>query len=66
MLHDEAAYFSGAVKFKEEAKQWVKDFTNIYQTKHVTLYMHILAMHVPEFLKCYGNLITFTKQQFQT
>ena len=24
--------------------------------------MHILVKHVPEFLKCYGNLITFTQQ----
>ena len=61
-LHDEAISFSGAVKFEEDTKQWVKDFTKIYQTKHVTPYMHILAMHVPEFLKCYGNLVTFTQQ----
>ena len=63
MLHDEVVSFSGAVKFEEEAKQWVKHFTNIYKTKHVIPYMHILAMHVPEFLKCYGNLITFTQQE---
>ena len=56
MLHDEAVYYSGTVK------QWVKDYTNIYQTKHVTPYTHILAKHVPEFLKCYGNLITFKQQ----
>ena len=30
-----------------------KCFTNIHQTKHVTPYMHILAMHVPEFLNIY-------------
>ena len=54
--------FRSAVQFEEDTKEWVKDFTKIYQTKHVTPYMHILAMHVPEFLKCNGNLITFTQQ----
>ena len=61
MLHGEAISFSGAVRFEEEARKWVNDFTKIYQTKHVTPHMHILALHVPEFLKCYGNLITFTQ-----
>ena len=61
-LHSETISFRSAVQFEENAKEWVKDFTKIYQTKHVTPYMHILAMHVPEFLKSYGNLITFTQQ----
>ena len=62
ILQSETICFSNAVKFEQEAKQWVNDFASIYQTKHVTPYMHILAMHVPEFLKCYGNLVTFIQQ----
>ena len=62
-LHSETIF--STVQVEENAKQWVKDFTKIYQTKHVTPYMHILAMHVPEFLKSYGNLITFTQQELE-
>ena len=38
------------------------DFTNIYQSKNVTPYMHIMVMHVPEFLIQYKNLVIFTQQ----
>ena len=64
-LHSEAISCSSTVEFEQEAKTWINDFTKIYQTKHLTPYMHILAMHVPEFLKRYGNLITFIKQGFE-
>ena len=48
--------------FGENAKQWVKDFTSIYQTTHVTPYIHVLAMHVSVFLNNYTNLVQFTQQ----
>lgn len=48
--------------FGENAKQWVKDFTSIYQTRHVTPYIHVLAMHVSEFLCNHSNLVQFTQQ----
>jgi hypothetical protein len=44
------------------AKAWVGDFCSLYQTKHVTPYVHALAMHVPQFIELYGNLTKFTKQ----
>jgi len=62
VLHSERISFSNAVKFEEDAKQWINDFAKIYQTKHVTLYMHILVMHLGEFLQRYRNLVTFTQQ----
>lgn len=43
-------------------KAWVKDFCFLYQTKHVTPYVHALAMHVPEFIRLYGNPTKFTEQ----
>ena len=44
------------------AKAWVGDFCSLYQTKHVTPYVHALAMHVPQFIELYGNLTKFTEQ----
>ena len=47
--------------FGENAKQWVKDFTSIYQkTRHP--YIHVLAMHVAEFLCKYSNMVQFIQQ----
>ena len=43
-------------------KAWVNDFTSIYQAKDVTPYIHSFAMHIPEFLKLYGNIATFNQQ----
>ena len=48
--------------FMKDAKKWVLDFTNIYQAKHVTPYIHILAKHIPEFLQKYKNINQFTMQ----
>jgi len=44
------------------AKQWVRHFCSIYQTKHVTPYVHALAMHVPEFIRIYGSISKFNQQ----
>ena len=51
-----------AVSFGENAKKWVIDFTSIYQTTHATPYIHVLAMHVSEFLCNHSNLVQFTQQ----
>ena len=48
--------------FKSEAHKWVELFCSIYQTKHVTPYIHALAMHVHEFLNLYGSLSKFSQQ----
>ena len=43
-------------------KAWVGDFCLLYQTKHVTPYVHAMAMHVPQFIELYGNITKFTEQ----
>lgn len=62
MLHRKNISQAEADEFGISAKQWVQDFTCVYQTKHVTPYIHLMAMHIPEFLKMYGNLVQFTQQ----
>ena len=54
-----------ADRFGTDAKKWVRDFTSVYQTKNVTPYIHLMAMHVPEFLKKYGGLVKFTQQDME-
>ena len=53
-----------ADKFETEAKAWVTYFTSIYQSKNVTPvpYIHIMAMHIPEFIHKYTNLVQFNQQ----
>ena len=43
--------------FKEQAQRWVRNFCSVYQTKHVTPYVHALAMHVHEFIELHGNAV---------
>ena len=61
-LQSKGVSIADADHFGIEAKKWVTDFTAIYQTKNVTPYIHLMAMHVPEFFKKYGNLVQFTQQ----
>ena len=35
---------------------------SVYQSTHVTPYMHTLIFHVPEFLNLYGSLLPFSQQ----
>ena len=51
-----------AIEFGHRSKAWVEVFTSLYQTKDVTPYMHAFAMHVPEFLSLYGNIVMFSQQ----
>lgn len=51
------------MKFEVDAKEWVRLFISVYQTKDVTPYMHAFAMHVPEFLWLHhGNISIFSQQ----
>ena len=50
------------VILQKNAKAWVRKFCSLYQTKHVTPYMHALAMHDPEFICLHGNITKFTQQ----
>ena len=45
-----------------KAKAWVTSFTDIYQAKDVTPYMHALAMHMAEFIDLNGGVVKFTQQ----
>lgn len=47
---------------KEDSQNWVRLFCSVYQTKHVTPYIHAFGMHVHEFLHLYGNLCKFSQQ----
>lgn len=49
-------------RFQVRAKQWQNKFNEVYMTKHVTPYMHILTSHVPESLQLYGNLENYCQQ----
>ena len=49
-------------ELSRKIKLWVTLFTRTYQSKDVTPYMYAFSMHVPEFIKLYGNLISFTQQ----
>ena len=62
LLHLECVSTEEAKKIGTNAKEWVLKFTTIYQSKNVTPYIHILAMHIPEFLLIYKNLVFFTQQ----
>lgn len=53
--------FNKVTKITQDAKK-VVNFTNIYQWKNVTPYMHILTMHVPKFLHKYKSLVAFSLQ----
>ena len=49
-------------EFSRETKVWLELFLSMYQTKHVTPYMHALVWHVPEFLRLFGSICPFTQQ----
>jgi len=49
-------------KIDLEAKSWVSSFVSIYQGKDTTPHMHCFAMHTSQFIRLYGNVISFTQQ----
>ena len=48
--------------FATKAKLWLELFLQVYQTKHMTPYMHALVAHLPEFLTLHGSIIPFMQQ----
>ena len=62
VLQKEEISTEESVSFTEDAKQWVLDFTTVYQAKNVTPYIHILSKHIPELLHKYKNINQFTQQ----
>ena len=51
-----------ADQLQDDVDEWITLFLSIYQTKHVTPYMHIFRSHVPQFIKIYGTLSPFSQQ----
>ena len=51
-----------ADQLQDDVNNWILLFTSIYQTKHVTPYMHILVSHIPQFIKLYGSISPFSQQ----
>jgi len=62
VLHSKYVSTDEAEQFGKDAKKWVAKFTSIYQSKHVTPYLHIFAMHLSELLIKQKNLVIFTQQ----
>jgi len=48
--------------FEEMVHAWLELFLSLFQTKHVTPYIHILVSHMPDFLRLYGSLAPFSQQ----
>ena len=48
--------------FTTKAKSWIMLFTDTYQTRHVTPYMHVLVAHIPTFLEKFGSLAIYSQQ----
>lgn len=48
--------------FQVSVQKWLSLFLSVYQSRHVTPYMHTLIFHVPEFLNLYGSLLPFSQQ----
>ena len=42
-------------------KKWMSLLLTVYQTKHVTPYMHLVS-HIPQFLEMHGTLAPFSQQ----
>ncbi len=47
---------------KDQTKNWMTKFCQIYQKCSVTPYMHIFHAHIHEFIDLYGNIFTFSQQ----
>ena len=48
--------------FNIQVRQWATRFLSVYQSKHVTPYMHALISHVSELVSLHGNIVAFTQQ----
>lgn len=49
-------------EYESSIRAWVREFTEIYQTRHIIPYIHAFANHIPEFLKLHGSLSKFNQQ----
>ena len=49
-------------EFRRQTQRWITRFLSIYQSKHITPYVHLLVSHIPEFLELYGTLSPYSQQ----
>lgn len=49
-------------ELEKASKDWLTLFLSVYQTKHVTPYIHTLVAHIPEVLDLYGSVACFSQQ----
>ena len=61
ILHDDWSHDTIEI-FKTELNLRLDNFTDIYQTKFVTPYMHAFVTHVPEIIVAHGSIAQFTQQ----
>ena len=50
-----------AKTFESKSKAFVRKFTEVYPSKHVTPYMHCMMMHVSQFISINGAILPFTQ-----
>ena len=50
------------VSFQTCATNWVKLFKSVYQSKHITPYIHLFVNHISEFLSVHGTIAAFSQQ----
>lgn len=50
------------IRFEIQAREWVKQFTDVYHARNITPYIHAMASHVSEFMKLHGSIVSFTQQ----
>ena len=51
-----------AADFATASKTWLQLYLRIYQTKHVTPYIHAMVAHLHEFFKIHEAIVPFTQQ----
>ena len=51
--------------FEVFCRSWVKTYTEVYQRKDITPYMHVLMNHIPEALKIHGCIAKFSQQSLE-
>lgn len=62
MLSSAATQVPSKQHNQEKSKCFFEMFLELYQTKHITPYMHALRWHLPEFVEMYGKISMFTQQ----
>ena len=51
--------------FTSKVESWITLFTTLYQTRHVTPYIHVLVAHITKFLRDQCSLSKFSQQGFE-